>query len=65
MVSSGGSNLGTATLQLRAGDRSLKKDLANAEAMTKKRLERFSRKAQAAGHASRWCWRCPHGPAGP
>ena len=45
----GGSNLGTATLQLRAGDRRLKKDLADAEAMTKKRLERFSRKAQAAG----------------
>ena len=49
MASPGGSNLGTATLQLRAGDRRLKKDLADAEAMTQKRLERFSRKAQTAG----------------
>ena len=50
MVSPGGdSNLGTATLRLRAGDQQLKKDLAKAEDMTKKRLERFSRKAQSAG----------------
>ena len=48
-MTGGGSNLGTATLQLRASGGRLKKDLASAEKMTEERLERFSKKARAAG----------------
>ena len=49
MVSRGGSNLGDATLVLRADRRQLNRDLDRAEQNVKRRLENFSRRATAGG----------------
>ena len=49
MVSGGGSNLGAATLVLRADRRQLNRDLDRAEQNVERRLEKFSRRARVAG----------------
>ena len=49
MVSRGGSNLGDATLVLRADRRQLNRDLDRAEQNVERRLEKFSRRATAGG----------------
>ena len=49
MVSRGGSNLGDATLVLRADRRQLTRDLDRAEQNVERRLEKFSRRATAGG----------------
>ena len=49
MVSRGGSNLGEATLVLRADRRQLNRDLDRAERNVERRLENFSRRARVAG----------------
>ena len=49
MVSRGGSNLGDATLVLRADRRQLNRDLDRAEQNVERRLENFSRRARVAG----------------
>ena len=49
MVSRGGSNLGDATLVLRADRRQLNRDLDRAEQNVERRLENFSRRATAGG----------------
>ena len=49
MVSRGGSNLGDATLVLRADRRQLNRDLDRAERNVERRLENFSRRARVAG----------------